>query len=440
MRIWTRTFALLTLLLIGSASVAETPKVSVAFEDDPVNVGQPFILRLKVLVPTFMPQPPVFPTFETPGLIIKLPARSSSPISERIDGATWAGVSRTYRIYPTTKGQITLPIQDVVITYKDPETNEDVRHVEPSPEISFTATIPDGARGLNPLILADGLQITQEWEAPEGQLAVGDAIVRRLKAQITGTSALFVPDLLDTNPVTQTPAAQPNPPSDPDAPETAKFATYPQEPTLNESFDRGILSGTRTLQATYVAQTGGQAEAPEINLSWFNLKTNTVETITLAGREFDVAPPPPEPFNPDPKDIATAVLWGLVAIFVVWILKQFAWPRMVALWRKGRLAYQNTPHAARNRAVKAAQSKDLTLTLADLSVLEQRLGHQDPEVTEALRSLTQTLYSGSSAPNAPPQEWRALRQAISKTNAPLRLRKNIPALPALNPASKSASS
>lgn len=437
MRIWARTLAVLTLFLIGSAGVAETPKVSVDFEDEPVIVGQPFILRLKVLVPTFMPQPPVFPTFETPGLIIKLPSRSTSPISEKIDGASWAGVSRTYRIYPTTEGKITLPIQDVVITYKDPDSSEELRHVEPSPEISFTATIPDDARELNPMILADGLQITQEWEAPEGQLAVGDAVVRRLKAQITGTSALFVPDLLDTNPVTMTPEMQPDTPQDPDAPETAKFATYPQEPTLNESFDRGILSGTRTLQATYIAQTGGQAEAPEIILSWYNLKTNAIETITLPGRPFDVAPPPPEPFNPDPKDIAKAILVGLLAIVAAWALKQFVWPRAVALSDKASRAYQNTPRAARTQAVKAAQSKDLTRTLAELTVLEKRIGHQDPSVTAALRRLTETLYSGPSAPNAPSQEWHRLAQAIGKTNAPLHLRKTAPALPSLNPTSKS---
>lgn len=436
MRILTQTLALLLLFVTGSASTAQTPQVTVAFEEEPVIVGQPFILRMRVLVPTFMPQPPVFPTFETPGLIVKLPSRSSAPISEKVDGATWAGVSRTYRIYPTTEGEISLPVQDIVITYKDPDTNEEVRHVEPSPQVSFTATIPDAARGLNPMILANGLQISQEWETPEGQLAVGDAVVRRLKAQITGTSGLFIPDLLETNPVSETVVTDPDATPVPHAPETARFATYPQEPTLTESFDRGIISGARTLQATYVAQSGGTAEAPEITLSWFNLKSNAVETITLQGRSFDVAAPPPPPFDPDPKDIAQGVLAALLAIAGLWMLKRFAWPRSVQIARKIHHAYQTTPHAARKRAAMAAQSRDLTATLFELSVLEKRTGHQDPAITAALRCLTRTLYSEPNAQSAPRQEWQALAQAIRKTGAPLRLRKTIPALPVLNPASK----
>lgn len=440
MRFLTRFCAILALVMIGSLGAAQTPNVTVSFEEDSVAVGQPFVLRMRVLVPTFMPQPPVFPTFETPGLIIKLPSRSSSPISEKIDGASWAGVSRTYRIYPTKEGPVTLPVQDVVITYKDLDTNEEVRHVEPSPEVTFTATIPEAARGLNPMILANGLQITQEWDAPEGELAVGDAVVRRLKATINGTSALFIPDLLAENPVSDTavPEATPDAKPEPAAPpsKTARFATYPQEPTLQESFDRGILSGTRSMQATYIAQTGGTAQAPDINLSWFNLKDNAVETISLPGRAFDVAAPPPPPYEPDPKAIAQAVLIGALAIAALWAVKLFAWPHAARAVTKLRSAYDQTPHAARKQAVAAARSQDLTAVLAALTVLETRLGRPDAKITKALRSLTHTRYSGPKTGPAPTGDWRRLADAIRKTEAPLGIRKTSPALPPLNPASQ----
>ena len=116
MRRWSAILGLWMCCLAGMAS-AQDPQIEVTAEQDEVTVGQPYILRVKVLVPTFMPKPPVFPTFEVPGLIVRLPERSTSPVSERVDGDTWAGVQRTYRIYPMQVGITEIPDQQLSIVY-----------------------------------------------------------------------------------------------------------------------------------------------------------------------------------------------------------------------------------------------------------------------------------------------------------------------------------
>jgi len=88
---WLLIFALLAPL---AAFAQGEPRLEVDLPEGEVIVGQPITLRLKLLVPTWMPKPPVWPTLEVPSLLVRLPERSSTPISETIDGETWSGISR----------------------------------------------------------------------------------------------------------------------------------------------------------------------------------------------------------------------------------------------------------------------------------------------------------------------------------------------------------
>ncbi|WP_139792645.1 BatD family protein, partial [Pseudophaeobacter leonis] len=245
----------LMLGLMAGAAYAQDPQISVSAEQDEVVVGQPFILRVEVLVPTFMPRAPVFPTFEMPGLIVRLPERSTSPISRRIKGETWAGVQRTYRIYPMQAGQTDIPPQLLSIVYKDPESNKDLSLEIEVPPTRIVAAVPAGARTLDPLILARGLEIEQSWQLQQGELAVGDAVVRRLEVSVNGASALFVPPLLQA----AAPQASTTDPAGEDATALADFLTYPEDAQVTEHMERGVMSGTRIEQVSYIAQSGGRA-------------------------------------------------------------------------------------------------------------------------------------------------------------------------------------
>ena len=66
-----------------------TPILRVDFPETEAIPGQFLTLRLTVLVPTFMPAPPVWLSFEAPNLLVRVPEGGTSPVSERIDGETW---------------------------------------------------------------------------------------------------------------------------------------------------------------------------------------------------------------------------------------------------------------------------------------------------------------------------------------------------------------
>ena len=71
----------------------DQPVLRVAIEETETIPGQPINLRMTVLVPTFMPKPPVWPSFEAPNLLVRIPPRGGGPTSERIGGQTWSGVA-----------------------------------------------------------------------------------------------------------------------------------------------------------------------------------------------------------------------------------------------------------------------------------------------------------------------------------------------------------
>jgi hypothetical protein len=400
----------LMLGLMSGAAYAQDPQISVSTEQDEVVVGQPFILRVEVLVPTFMPRAPVFPTFEMPGLIVRLPERSTSPISRRIDGATWAGVQRTYRIYPMQAGQTDIPPQLLSIVYKDPESSKDVSLEIEVPPTRIVAAVPGSARTLDPLILARGLEIDQSWQLQQGELSGGDAVVRRLEVSVNGASALFVPPLLQA----AAPQASTTDPAGEDAPAIAEFLTYPEDAQVTEHMELGVMSGTRIEQASYIAQSGGRADFPQIALRWYNLDTGEVEEITLEGRVVSVAMPPQLRTPVDRQAVLRVAVLLALAAGLLWLGKRWLWPVVHPRLRRMRLAYDASAHAAHRAAVKSAQARDLTGFINALAARNARGYPPSTELLQAVEALMRARYRDAKSRPQTPRQWQKICQRLSQ--------------------------
>ncbi|MEX0339368.1 MAG: hypothetical protein AB3N11_10045, partial [Arenibacterium sp.] len=362
-----RTAWVAILILIASVQslCAQTePVVSVEMPEAETFVGQPIVVRVKVLVPTWMPSPPDFPSLEVPGLMIRLPERASRPVSERIGSETWSGVQRSYRIYPLQEGNFVIPGQPVRIRYAVPGSI-DARAVEATlPEIAFSARVPAGARGLDNLIIARDFSIEAQVAGPR-EVQIGDAVVRTITAQIDGTTPVLIPEL--------TPAATGD-----------ALRSYHDEPKVTETEDRGVLSGTREERVTYVAQTEGAAELPPVRIEWYSLETGDVETAEVPAVSLIVSP------APSPTISFGTVPWRVVGAAIV-VLVSFGlivrrlWPKAVQLFRTSRERYLTSETHAHRCVLAAIRKRDLGAVLAALenwrtffppmshSVLEQPL-------------------------------------------------------------------
>ena len=369
--------AILTTLLICpvAARAQMEPRLSVELPEGDIIVGQPLVLRLKLLVPTWMPKPPNWPNFEVPSLLVRLPERASAPISETIDGETWSGISRAYRLYPLTAGPFDLPTQKLTVTYAAPGTPDPIETTLTVAAIRFTATIPKGAEGLDPVIIAQDFSLIQQFEGGP-QVQSGDAVQRIVTANIKGTTPILIPALI------------PAPSTDPET--TGKdgppLRAYPKDPVVTDSEDRGTLSGTRRETITYMAQTGGMATLPEIAVSWFNLDSGKVEIAKLDGMTLTITAPPPPP--PGPAEYARWAAMLLGAVFLAWLFARYLWPRLQSAARRARTGWvASEPYATRQ--VRHALRNG---TLSEIyTVLDHWLGMYPPITADTRRPLDAAL-------------------------------------------------
>ncbi|MCB1494639.1 MAG: BatD family protein [Bauldia sp.] len=414
---------LLVLLFASPAAAqqANAPILEVTFEQTEAIPGEMLSLRLTVLVPTFMPKPPVWPSFETPNLLIRLPEGSTGPTSKRIDGETWSGVTRRYRISPMIPGDFVLPAQDVIVTYADPETSKPVQATLRTEPIRFAGVIPEGAETLDPFIAADHLELTQEIEGmPEG-MKPGDSVIRTVTAKVQGVSPMFLPKLLPGIAIDG-------------------IAAYPAEPAMVESDNRGVVSGSRTERVTLVAEGGGLGEAPPVSLAWYNLRSGAVETASVEGFPVTVDGPPARSTQPrDWRALLTVGFAAAVALaIVVWLARRLMPPlaHFVRQRREAWLASERRAYAVLRQVIAR---RDYGALYPALDGWARKVAGSDPRrhpaLVKALTGLGAARY-GTDRTADPASAWKALAEALPQARSASREEAaEATALPPLNPAS-----
>ncbi|MEP2715124.1 hypothetical protein [Pseudophaeobacter sp.] len=363
-------------------------------------------MSIRILVPTWMPKPPVYPVLEQPGLLVRLPEGATHPVSQRINGDTWAGTERRYRIYPLEPASFSIPEQALVLTYAD-DRAQPQRLELPMARVDFQAQLPEGATDMTPpVILANDLTLQQDWTGA-AELEVGDAVTRTVTAQIDGTTAILLPLLIPG-------LAQPAAVSGDESAPLFPLKPYAKDPVLHDEDTRASLSGQRREEITYLAQAGGTALLEPIEIQWFNLKTETVETARLEGKSFQVAEPPPPPLSR--QELLLRLLAMLLALGIMAILFRLLRPRLHQFTTELRQKWLGSPLYARRQVKRAIAAQELTQVMTALSSWQQFYPALDPEKSHALeRRLAeigrQKFHPGSqSQGKTVSASWAALAQ------------------------------
>jgi hypothetical protein len=314
----------------------DAPLLRIDFPETEAIPGQFLTLRLTVLVPSFMPAPPVWPSLEAPNLLVGVPEGATTPVSERIDGATWSGVSRRYRISPMVPGRFEIPSQDVVVTWVDIRADDPARTVLSTMPLAFRGVLPDGSEGLDPFIAASDLTLTQDIEGDPGAMVPGDSLRRTITVAVDDLSPMFLPDIL-------APAAIPG------------LAAYPDEARIEETDNRGVLGGSRRESVTYVAESGGAGTLPGIEVRWFDLDTGTVETARAEAVEIAIDGPPAALSDPEGRRrIAVLAIAGVLLAAILGLALRLAVPsarRRLAERREARLGSEGHAWRALEKAL-----------------------------------------------------------------------------------------
>jgi hypothetical protein len=287
--------AWLSLLIAGHAFAAsERPAVQVSVEPEVVTVGEPLTLRVSVYAPTWFPEPPVFPDFELPNTITRLPPNSSRPTTIRVEGATWSGIQRRYQIFPLIGGRYRIADRSMRVTYADPGARAPITVDVPIPLVTFEGRVPPGAAELDPYLAGSRLDIDRQILGDTSTLSAGDALVVRYQAALRGMPALFLPPLFQS-------------------PDLPGLRAYPDEPELTDA--DGVA--TRVEQVTLVFDAGGDYVLPPVSLSWWNTTSDAVEVASVPALTLQVAGPASPPAGVGEDENASHIGPVLLAVAVV---------------------------------------------------------------------------------------------------------------------------
>jgi hypothetical protein len=422
----TRIPLLCLLCLIGPtiaiAQPVSEPILKAELESNVAVPGQVLTLDVTILVPTWMPKPPEFPTFELPDVSVRLPEGSSRPAMENIDGETWSGVTRAYQLSPMVVGRFMIPPQTVTVTYADPETRAPIVATMRMGELVFEGRAPAGAEDLDPFIAAESLTLEQTIEGDPLDLEPGGAFTRVVTARVSGASPIFLPPLVPLL-------------------EAEGLAVYPKEPVFSERANRGRMSGERIEAVTYVAEAGGRYAAAPVRLHWWNLRTNEIEVTEIPAFEIvSRGLPPITPSTLDPRELRPWILGGSFLVLMAGVGARWLWPRFVQ-WRRRRSERRLASEAfAFDRVADALRARRFGDTLRAVEVWSVRLPlvseSERLHLFELLEPLGALLY-GPGQNTVAPATWSealaALRTARRNCLVKGRIRGSEHALPSLNP-------
>ena len=287
-------------------SLAAEPKVTVSLSNENPLVGQVTTVKIKVLVPTWFAKPLYFDEVDTVNVISVKGNKSTYPTSERIGSSTWTGVIKEYPVIAMTNGRFELKLPTLKIHFMD-ENNQTVeREVTPSP-VTFNATLPELAKTLKPVIIAQNITLQEEVKIPD-ELVAGQSIQRKISATITDSSALFIPQMMNTA-------------------NTEQQQSYPITATSNDTLnDRtGTLTGLRTEQQDIVVKQAGSLTLPSITISYYQPSSNSIQTAEVKGSQVIVADPPASL-----KTWLWRTFFAFIGLAIVWggyRIGQFYWLR-----------------------------------------------------------------------------------------------------------------
>lgn len=203
-----RVLCVVCLLLSVFNCIAQTPDVSVTVSNKSVYVGQLNQIKVTILVPTWLTKPLYFNEVEDVNLISLNSEKSAYAYSKQIKGKTWSGVIKEFNVIPMKDGQFTITIPPIDVHFMGEHQNT-VKYTIAAQTVTFSATIPLKAKSLSPLIIAENITLNEQINAPV-PIIKGSVLERIVTLDISGTSGIFIPELLSEMSSTQFKAYSPN--------------------------------------------------------------------------------------------------------------------------------------------------------------------------------------------------------------------------------------
>jgi hypothetical protein len=369
------------LFAAAPAPAQDEPIARIELTPETVAVGEAAELRVTVLVPTWFPTPPQFPSFEVPNAVVRLPPNSSRATSERVGRASWSGITRRYEVYPLISANFLLGGERMRLSYANPGADPIEAEIELD-SVSLQVTVPAGAQSLDPYVAGTRFELRRDIEPEPTALSAGDALVVTYTAELEGLPAIFLPPL---------------------APQidSSAVSVYADEPVVSEG-----PPATRTEKTTLVLNSGGDFVLPAVSLRWWNTVTSTIETAAVEPSTISVtglAVMEPDQTFDQATDWRLMTLLALLAVGILSALAFMA-PRITRRVKNARLRFEQSEEFAFRELRRSFRRHDAAASYDALLRWHDRLGSEmeprqfvaafgDHDLVRDLDALAAALYA-----------------------------------------------
>ncbi|MCS0503332.1 BatD family protein [Ancylobacter mangrovi] len=229
-------------------------------------IGQHVVLHVDVLFRGEMPRPPRVGMPDVPGLQIIRFETQGTTMRDSLDGETYVGQRFEFALYPRRGGTFDIPPASVTLFDRAGDVSGDIE----GSTVRLSVVVPPGVDPSGPVVATRRLSLKQQWSAPPaGRFKAGDAIVRTITRSAEDVPGLALRDLETA------------------APEGVRV--YADPPDIQDTSNRGVVTGHRTDRITYVFQRGGSFDLPSVEQPWWNLAAGRLKTAVAEGAAIRVA-------------------------------------------------------------------------------------------------------------------------------------------------------
>ena len=253
----------------GIATSAGNVIVRTKAEPSSPWVGQKVTLTIDVLARDGWATIKAFPLLDVQGAYLHRYESQGTRLNEDINGASYTGQRYEVLLFAQTAGELTINSFPIEVSTKtwgaDATTESEKLSTEPVVlSVSSTKSVFPGAY----LPATTEMAANQVWSSQKKEYQTGDAIERTVTRTAKDMSAMAFEPL--------------------DLPEINGMSCYPDQPEVNDSFNRGDLIATRIDKVSCILELPGEYTFPVITVSYWNINTKDVDNLSLQGLSFTV--------------------------------------------------------------------------------------------------------------------------------------------------------
>lgn len=176
------------------------------------------------------------------------------------DGKSWTVQQWTLVVYPQREGKFFIPSIPVNLSIAGENLEAIVGQLNTRP-MSFVAKTPNELRDKDNWVVTTRYEIEVSFDKPVKELKPGDALIRTIHISADDLPAMMLPKVA--------------------AEDIPGIAIYQKPPRVSDKVNRGDYLAERIETFTYVFEKSGEYQLPAQTYHWWNLESDSHETIEI---------------------------------------------------------------------------------------------------------------------------------------------------------------